>query len=1102
MMFKEVPPKPKFPELEKEILKFWDENKIFQRSIDRREDCPNYVFYDGPPGTNGPPHIGHMMQSALKDLWPRYKTMKGYRVLRKAGWDTHGLPVELAAEKELGIKTKRDIPKFGADKFIEYCRTIVSRYKTEWGEAIHRIGRFLDLSHPYATLTNDYIQSDWWVLKQAWELELDPEESGFEVKDLYGSRKLLYKDFRILPFCPRCGTSLSNFEVDQGYRDISEITLYVKFPVRGEANTYFVAWTTTAWTLLSNVALAVGPEVDYVTVRVKEDGEEVKKGERLILARDRLGDIRPYVGELEILSTRKGKDLAGMGYEPQWDFLRQPQGTKVHQVVADDYVTTEEGTGIVHLALYGQDDFRIIRAHGFPLIQNIDENGYGKETAGAYAGRYFKEENLDLGIMKDLDSHGLLLGKERYEHRYPFCFKCETALMYFARPAWFIRTTAFRNRMIEANRHINWQPDFIKEGRFGDWLKNIIDWNISRERYWGSPLPIWSCSEKGCRGQECIGSLAELRQKAVEDIPDGFDPHKPHIDRIHLPCPECGRPMSREDFVLDSWFNAGLMPWGQWGYPAIPGSGKVFENQYPADFICEAIDQTRGWFYTLLACSTLVTWADEVLRRRKRPPSEWSCYRNVICTELVLDKNGKKMSKTFGNVVDPMPLLEQYGADAVRWAFYASHPWTVMRFSDDLMVEAIKKIINPLWNAYSFFVTYANIDGWAPRSIAEDWRSCSDLDRWIFSRAQRIVSRVTKHLDAYDVAPAAASVTDFLDDLTNWYIRRSRRRFWKSENDEDKHQAYLTLYTVLTTLLKVLAPFVPFLAEALYQNLVRSQFPDAPQSVHLEDFPSEKTDAIDDDLEVRMGLARRVVYWGRSLRNRSQIKVRQPLSRLLVYLPHKPEAKIVKSMEPLIAEELNIREIRLVEDRKALFTLKGKPNFQALGKKFGPRTQDIADRIRALSQGDLKQLAAGNPLTIDDDAITAEEVTILREVKGNLLVLEEDDAVVALDPELTPELMAEGLAREFVHQIQNLRKKLGLNVTDRIRLFVFDQDKQKKLQDALETQKDYVRTETLTRELRFTTREHLMKLLGEINEIHEIKINQYQTSVGLTKIES
>ena len=1051
-MFKSVEKNINFPAQEERILKFWEEKDIFKKTDEQRAGCPEYVFYDGPPGTNGIPHIGHMMQSALKDLWPRYKIMRGFHVIRKAGWDTHGLPIELTAERELKLTSKQDILSYGEERFIEYCRSTVFRYKDAWEKAIRRIGRFLDMDDPYMTLTNDYIQSDWYLLKLAWDRKLEPDRVELQGKNV--SPRFLYKDYRIMPYCARCGTALSNFEVAEGYQDVQDLTLTAKFPVAGEANLFFAAWTTTAWTLLSNVALAVGPEIEYVAVRLGEDVDGGKAGETIIFAKERLQAYREQLEPCEIVWSKKGADLKGIKYQPLWDWQK---ATKAHKVVVDDYVTTEDGTGIVHLALYGDDDFRIIRREGLPLVQNVDSHGYCTQTTDQFAGRYFKEETLDVDILKDLHGRGLLLGKEKIEHAYPFCPRCDAALMYFARPGWFIRTASYRQEMLRANSHINWQPSFIKDGRFGNWLENTIDWNVTRERYWGSPFPMWTCDKPGCSGEICVGSLEELCRLAgpeadkilYNDKIGQIDLHKPLIDRVKIPCPECSAPMSRENFVLDSWFNAGLMFIGQWGYPSTPGSKEIFERQYPADFICEAIDQTRGWFYTLLATSTLFALSNNL------PEDQWSCYRNVICTELVLDDQGLKMSKSRGNVIEPTTLFEELGADATRWSFYTSNPWNVRRFSSEQVKECIRDMLLPIWNAYSFFVTYANVDKWIPSE--EAILSDHPLDRWLLGELTRLNGDVSNAMEQYDVAVATGACQRFLDQLTNWYIRRSRRRFWKSADDQDKRSAYATLYRALTDFNLILAPFLPFLSEEIYQNLARSVNPSAPESVHLATWPSPPLKEIDEDLAHRMDLARRIVRSARDLRQKHSIKVRQPLSELKVVIPEY-SVEGLSELEDLILDELNVKRLTILEDDGDLIELRAQPNFRALGPRFGKEVNRAAETIRSLPEDHVKALEKGEEIEADGMRFGKDDVVIERSAPVNYGVSETEGLTVALNLELTQELIDEGRARELVHQIQNQRREAGLEVTDRINI-KYSTDPE--LERAVNKHLEWIKMETL-----------------------------------------
>ena len=1023
-MFQDVPNKVNFPELEEEVLQRWEDKDIFHRSIKQREGSADWVFYDGPPGTNGLPHVGHMMQSALKDLFGRYKTMRGFRVLRKAGWDTHGLPVELTAERELKLKSKRDIEAYGVNEYIDYCRRTVFRYKKEWEESIRRVGRFIDLEDAYATLTTDYIQSDWWTIKSIWA----PSDEMRRILGLNEDEKLLYKDFRISPYCPRCGTSLSNFEVAQGYKDTVDFALFPKFKDADEDDLYYIAWTTTAWTLLSNVALAVGPNIDYVFIK--------KNGERWLLAEARLEALAEHLGDYEIIGRIKGNELAGRRYIPLWDFLNHP-GTTAHQVIADEYVTTEDGTGIVHLAAYGEDDYRLIRAYNLPVIQNVDE--HGECHGGIFSGRYFRDPDLDVDIIKDLAAQGLLFHKEKHAHSYPFCFRCNEALMYFLRGSWFIRTSRIKDRLLEANLKISWYPDHIKKGRFGNWLENNVDWNISRERYWGSPLPVWTC--EACGSHKVMGSLKELGEEYYnshdEHLPADFDPHKPYIDQVPLKC-NCGGMMQRENFMLDSWFNAGIMPWGQFGYPSAPGSIEIFDNQFPGDFICEAIDQTRGWFYTMLAAAVLVKGE--------------SSYKNVICTELILDDKGQKMSKSKGNVIHPMEVMKKFGADPFRWVFFNSNPWTVKYFSEDVIVESLRKVIIPLWNAYSFFVTYANVDGWKPAQDTAP-KSPNLLDRWIISEFQALLKIVTDHLDSYDVAPAGNAVEDFIDKLTNWYIRRSRRRFWKSENDSDKQQAYSTLYYILLRFSRLLAPFLPFLSEHLYRNLA-SALPDSKDSVHLEDFPVSQPELRDEALERLMSVTLEAVTLGRSLRNDYKIKIRQPL----------PELKIIGSSEEvsetgdIIAEELNVKRITFADEEDGLIRLNLKPDFRKLGPRFGKRMKEAQQAIQSLSHDDIERFCRDKKITILGEELCEDDLLIEESAGEGLGFKRGSNVSVILDMNLTEKLIDEGYAREFVNKVQNLRKDTGLTVTDRIDISYLCDDR---LALALQTQIDFIKREVL-----------------------------------------
>jgi isoleucyl-tRNA synthetase len=1063
-MLKPVSEKLNLPQVDLDILKFWEEKQVFARSIQEREGKADFVFFDGPPGTNGVPHVGHMMQSALKDLWPRYKTMQGYRVLRKAGWDTHGLPIEMTADKELGLKSKRDVIDYGEQAYIDHCRSTVFRFKSKWEHAIRRIGRFVDLDNAYATYQPYYMQSDWWTLKQAWKLELDGEARE-KALALGQSPRYLYRDYRVMPYSPRSGTTLSNFEVAQGYRDVTDLSLYVKFKIKGEANSYLCAWTTTPWTLLSNLGCAVGPEIEYSTLELLKDGASGKAGEKLIVASSRLEALQNYLGEYKVVGTRLGRDLAGLRYEPQFSWLESVH-KDAHQIIADNYVTTEDGTGVVHLACYGEDDVRILRNMNLPIYLAVNASGMVEETDPKYTGRWFREDGLDVDILKDLLAKGLLLGKEKYEHSYPFDYRTGAPLMYFPRPAWFIRASALKEMMLEANKQIGWKPEHIRDGRFGNWLENVQDWNVTRERYWGSPLPVWQTED----GKEsvCVENLEELSALAAahgSPLSSGFDPHKPQIDDVILRSPS-GKEMRRENFVLDSWFNAGLMPWGQWGYPAEPGSSENFEHQYPCDFICEGLDQTRGWFYTLLACSCLV--AKSKLEDAKQSgnkeqekfwgnPRNWSSYKNVICTELVLDTQGQKMSKSLGNVVEPMELFERFGADPVRWIFFATNPWLSKRFGEEEIREAVRSVILPLWNSYSFFVTYAVIDKWQP---SQEKVEPTELDRWILSEYNRLISEVTTNLDQYDVGKSASAILSFLDELTNWYIRRSRRRFWKSESDTDKAAAYATLYEVLDGVVRLLAPYLPFITEHIYQNLVRNLNPSAPESVHLTSYPAADESKRDRELEKEMARVQTAVSLARALREERRLKVRQPLQKLTWVVPEAGAAEELAPYLQIVSEEINVKEIEVRSTDEGLVTLSAKANFKVLGKRAGSKMKEVAAAIEALSKDEIMKLEQGDVVEAAGFALTHEDVLIRREEQSGLAIQSDGHMTIALDTTMTSELVAEGLAREVVHTIQSARKESGLEITDRISIEI--ETNAAELASALREYEEYICRETLS----------------------------------------
>ena len=1012
--FQPLPDQVSFPGQEEAILKFWQENDIFKKSLSATKDGEAWVTYDGPPGTNGKPHIGHMMQSALKDLWPRFWTMRGKYVFRKAGWDTHGLPIEQTVEKVNSLGSKADIESFGIQNFVDACRSVVFSFKKDWEHSIHRIGRFLDLEQPYATLENEYIESDWWTLKRAHE------------------RGLLYKGFKILPISPKLATPLSNHEATSNYKDVNDLTCVASFPVKGEENVAFLAWTTTPWTLIGNIALALGPEIDYVYA---------KSGDKIyILAESRLENYAKVLGEYEIVDRKKGSQLEGIDYEPLWDFH---QGLKRHNfTIADDYVTDESGTGIVHIAMYGEDDFRLIQDHDLPHIQHVQVSGVFTEGTGSYSGRYFKEDGLDVEIIKDLASKGKLFHKERMLHAYPFCPRTDEPLIYFARKSWFLSMSKLKDELLTENGKINWFPSHIKAGRFGDWLENVVDWAISRERYWGSPLPIWICDN--CQHQLVVGSIEELNQYSTTKLSQDAELHKPAIDDVKCKCPSCDGTMSREPDVLDCWFNAGIMPWGQHGYPSKPGSEELFGKQFPADFICEGLDQTRGWFYTLLATSLIA--------------QEKSSFKNVICTGLVLDETGLKMSKSKGNIVDPQLMFDKYGADAARWQVYTVHPGNNVHFGEGLIKDVIRLTILPIWNTYGFLVTYANIDKWKPTLL--EGKPAARIDRWILSELYQLRQKLTSALENFDTVTCTSEVASFLDNLTNWYVRRNRRRFWKGEIDGDKTEAYQTLYTCLYHFSRLMAPFMPFLSENLYQNLFKDHLPSASESIHLDTWPEGDESWKAPELVEELALVRAVIREGNSLRKASKIKVRQPLQTLSVYLSEPAAREYLGNWMEHIQEELNIKEVSYVAEGEQLAKYSYKPNLRTLGPKCGPKLKQIGAEIVTWDRETFIAKVPGK-ITIDETDIDLVREDVLEILAGKDGTVAGSGAgfLIALHTDLSDELKQEGFAREFISQVQKIRKNSGFDVEDRISIKVAASDYGK---SALENHSTYIDQELLS----------------------------------------
>ncbi|MFQ5812386.1 MAG: isoleucine--tRNA ligase [Anaerolineae bacterium] len=1060
-MFKEVPSKVNFPEVEEGVLRFWKENKIFEKSLEIREGAPRYAFYEGPPTANGPPGIHHVLARVFKDLFPRYKTMGGYLVHRRAGWDTHGLPVELEIEKELKLNSKQAIEDYGVAEFNAKCRESVFRYVREWEELTDRIGFWIDMDDPYVTLKNEYIESVWWILKQLWD------------------KDLIYQGYKVVPYCPRCGTPLSDHEVALGYEEAEDPSIFVKFPLRDEPGTYFLAWTTTPWTLPGNVALAVHPQIEYVMIEQEREGEK----ERLILAKDLLDEV--VDDSYEVVRTVPGKELVGMHYQPLFTFL--PVEKDYCYVVPGDFVTTKEGTGMVHIApAFGAEDLEVGQEYDLPVLHTVDLRGAFIDQVTPWRGLFVKD--ADPLIIEDLQGRGLMYKVGTYRHVYPFCWRCDTPLLYYAKATWYIETTRHRDELVNLNRQINWYPEHIRDGRFGNWLENNVDWALGRERYWGTPLPVWVCEE--CGKQECIGSVEELKSKAQSskfkawDF-EQLDLHRPYIDAVTYRCPDCDGTMRRVPEVIDAWFDSGSMPVAQWHYPF--ANREMFDEQFPADFICEAVDQTRGWFYSLHAISTLLF---------NEP-----CYRNCVCLGLILDAEGEKMSKTRGNVVDPWTVLDAHGADALRWYLYtATPPGNDRRFSVELVGEVIRTFMLTLWNVYSFFVTYANIDGWQPgrRFVARkfvdsdvdeptnpestnseftnpEFTNLPALDRWILSELHLLVQRVTTALDNYDVTGAARPFQRFVDDLSNWYVRRSRRRFWKGEEDEDKAAAYSTLYECLTTLAKLLAPFMPFIAEEMYQNLVRSVDAAAPESVHLCDYPQANEALIDEELVEDTRLVMRLVSLGHGARNRVGIKLRQPLAQALFKVRSESEAESLRRLADQVLDELNVKELVFLEDAAQVVDYRVSPVPHLLGKKYGALFPKLRAALAELDQAELaRRVQAGEAVALDIVGQTVnllpEELEVRTEAKTGYAVAEEvgypstgsGHRLAAISTTLNDELIQEGLARELVRRIQIMRKEAGFRIEDRITTYY---QAGPTLREVLETLGQYIKGETLSTKL-------------------------------------
>ena len=1044
-MFQPVSSKVSFPEMEERVLELWRSRDVFRRTWSEREGAPLFMLYEGPPTANGTPGIHHVIARVFKDVIPRYKTMKGYRPFRKGGWDTHGLPVELEVEKELGITTKGEIEDYGIERFNARCRESVMRYVHEWEELTERIGFWIDMGDAYVTFSNDYIETGWWIIKQLWD------------------RGLVYQGSKVTPHCPRCVTSLSSHEVSQGYHeDTPDPSITVRFRLRSDAQDpdqaaaaamgwnarsgrwsggapSVLAWTTTPWTLPANMALAVVPDEEYVLVQTAAGGGE---HERLLLARKLAGAA--LEGEWEVVRSFQGSELVGLTYEPLFPFAEPTD--HVHAVVVADFVGVEDGTGVVHIApAYGADDQDLGRAIGLPTLHTVDLQG---RVVGPFpgVGKFVKEADID--IMEDLQHRGLMYHRGVVRHTYPFCWRCDTPLLYYAKPSWYIRTTAYKDELVAANQRINWYPEHIRDGRFGEWLRNNVDWAISRERYWGTPIPIWRCPD--CGAQECFGSVEALRERASEDaarllVASDMDLHRPSIDGVTVPCGSCNGTMERIPEVMDCWYDSGAMPYAQFHYPT--ESPELFDDgRFPADYICEAVDQTRGWFYSLHALSVLL----------RGEPS----YRNVICLGHILDGQGEKMSKTRGNVVEPWAVIRAHGADALRWyLFTAAPPGNARRFSTDLVEETVRRFLLTLWNTYSFFVTYAELDGFNPMDGPAE--PTADLDRWVLSEINTLVQTVTDLLEDYNPTDAGRRIEEFVALLSTWYVRRSRRRFWKSENDADKRSAYQTLYTCLTTLSRLLAPFMPFVAEELYQNLVRSVDPGAPDSVHLAAFPEADLGRVDSALAEATRLVIRVVSLGRAARSKAGVRVRQPLSAILVKPRNEGEGRLLERLADQVRDELNVSELRIIDADAAAKHLAVRLNTAVLGPKYRDRLPEVRAAFAAASQESLARLALlGAPLEVGEFVLEPGEVEVEPKSEEGLVGVLEGGFSVAVDTAVTPELAREGLARELVHRVQNMRRAAGLDIADRIAI-TYEGDAGLRAVLSEGPTAEYVRSETL-----------------------------------------
>ena len=1046
-MYQKVATDLNFVDREKEVEKFWEDNHIFEKSMENRKEGPTYTFYDGPPTANGKPHIGHVLTRVIKDMIPRYRTMKGYMVPRKAGWDTHGLPVELEVEKKLGLDGKDQIEEYGLVPFIDQCKESVWKYKGMWEDFSATVGFWADMENPYVTYHDDYIESEWWALKEIW------------------NKGLLYKGHKIVPYCPRCGTPLSAQEVAQGYKDVKERSAVARFKVKGE-DAYILAWTTTPWTLPSNVALCVNPDEEYAKVKAA-DGYTYYMASALLDTV--LGSLEREEGTpaYEVLATYKGTDLEYKEYEPLYNFKKLNK--RAYYVVCDTYVTLTDGTGVVHIApAFGEDDNKVGKKYDLPVLQLVNEKGEMTEET-PWAGTFCKK--ADPEVLKDLDKRGLLFSAPKFEHSYPHCWRCDTPLIYYARESWFIKMTAVKDDLIRNNNTINWIPESIGKGRFGDWLEIVLDWGISRNRYWGTPLNVWECE---CGHMESIGSRQELFERSGDEKAKTVELHRPYIDEITMKCPKCGKTMHRVPEVIDCWFDSGAMPFAQHHYPF--ENKDVFEQQFPADFISEAVDQTRGWFYSLLAESTILF--------NKAP------YKNVIVLGHVQDENGQKMSKSKGNAVDPFEALEKYGADAIRWYFYVnSAPWLPNRFHGKAVQEGQRKFMGTLWNTYAFFVLYANIDEFDATKYTLDYEKLSVMDKWLLSKLNSVVKEVDEDLNDYKIPETARALQEFVDDMSNWYVRRSRERFWAKGMEQDKINAYMTLYTALVTICKAAAPMVPFITEEIYQNLVRSIDKDAPESIHLCHFPKVNEELIDKDLEENMDNLLKIVVMGRACRNAANIKNRQPIGKMFVKAPF----TLDDFFKEIIEDELNVKEMTFTDDVRAFTSYTFKPQLKTVGPKYGKFLGGIKKALSELDGNQaMDELKANGQLKLD---INGQEIVLL---DSDLLIdtaqtegyvsESDNDITVVLDTNLTPELIEEGFVREIISKIQTMRKEAGFEVTDKIGISLGDNQV---IENIFRSREDQIKSEVLAEDV----------VYGKVSGYEkDWKINSENVKLGVWKL--